>query len=91
MEAGGLLRRLQVGKKLTLPSSRPMPRIGPWVHELRVQDANVSWRIVYRLDSDAVVVVEVFQKQSRATPPWVITACIRRLRAYDRAIEEDLT
>jgi len=67
-----------------------MPSIGPRVHELRVQDANLSWRIVYRLDPDAVVVVEVFHKQSRATPRLVLRTCIRRLRAYDRAIEENL-
>lgn len=91
LEAGDLLRRLQVGKKLTLPYSRPMPRIGPRVHELRIQDVNVTWRIVHRLDPDADVVVEVFQKQSRATPPWVIKACMRRLRAYDQAVEENLT
>jgi phage-related protein len=91
LEAGDSLRCLQEGNKLALPFSRPLPSIGPRVHELRIQDANVTWRIIYRLDPDAVVVVDVFHKQSRATPPWVITACIRRLRAYDRAIKEDLT
>jgi len=50
-----------------------------------VRDAAADWRIVYRLDSDAVVILEVFSKKIRATPKTVIDACIRRLRKYDRA------
>jgi phage-related protein len=40
---------------------------------------------VYRLDSGAVAILEVFTKTTRATPKTVIDACIRRLREYDRA------
>jgi phage-related protein len=40
---------------------------------------------VYRLDADAVVILEVFSKKTRATPKTVIAACTRRLREYDRA------
>ncbi|HNI60057.1 MAG TPA: type II toxin-antitoxin system RelE/ParE family toxin, partial [Pseudomonadota bacterium] len=43
-EAGFLLRRLQLGDILSLPSSRPMPSIGPAVHELRIKDAGAEWR-----------------------------------------------
>ena len=65
--AGFLLRELQDGEKLAMPDSRPMPSIGARVHELRVDDAEsrVTWRIVYRIDSDAIVVTEVFAKKSR--------------------------
>jgi len=62
-----------------------MPVVGPRCHELRVRDAGADWRIVYRLDSDAVVILEVFSKKTRATPKIVIDACIRRLREYERA------
>jgi len=52
---------------------------------LRVRDAGADWRIVYRLDADAVVILEVFAKKTRATPKTVIDACTRRLKEYDRA------
>jgi phage-related protein len=50
-----------------------------------VRDAAADWRIVYRVDSDPVVMLEVFRKTTRATPQPVIDACIRRLKEYDRA------
>lgn len=83
LEAGFLLRQLQAGERLTLPHSRPMPGIGARCQELRVNDKSRSWRIIYRLDEDAVVILEVFEKQKRQTPVEVIQACKRRLREYD--------
>ena len=47
IEAGVLLRRLQRGEQLSIPHSRPMPSIGPWCHELRINDADAMWRIIY--------------------------------------------
>lgn len=88
LEAGTLLRRLQSGVKLTLPQSRPMPAIGSRCHELRIPDHDVTWRIMYRLDSDAVIVLEVFAKKTAATPQQVIDVCKERLRKYDRAAKE---
>lgn len=85
LEAGYLLRRLQKREALGMPHSRPMPVVGPRCHELRVRDVGADWRIVYRLDSDAVVILEVFSKKTRATPKTVIEACARRLREYDHA------
>jgi phage-related protein len=87
-EAGLLLRRLQRGESLGLPHSRPLPAIGRRCHELRIVDAEATWRIVYRSDVDAIVVVEVFAKKTQATPKSVIDACKRRLRAYDAAAGE---
>ena len=85
IEAGYLLRLLQKAQVLGLPQSRPMPVVGVRCHELRIRDPGADWRIVYRLDADAVVILEVFSKKTRATPKPVIAACIRRLREYDRA------
>ncbi len=85
VETGILLRRLQRGERLSLPLSRPMPIVGPRCHELRVPDAAVTWRILYRVDSDAIVITEVFSKKTRTTPHQVIEACQRRLRSYDQA------
>jgi phage-related protein len=82
VEAGFLLRRLQKGESLGLPHSRPMPSVGSQCHELRVNDANQTWRIVYHVAADAVVVLEVFSKKTAATPDEVLTNCKKRLAAY---------
>ena len=84
-ETGFLLRRLQQGESIGLPHSRPMPAIGPRCHDLRVNDLNKTWRVIYRIDDDAIVVVEVFEKKTRATPPRLLADCQRRLRLYDQA------
>ena len=76
---------LQKGEALAMPHSRPISVVGSRCHELRVRDAEADWRIVYRADSDAVVILAVFSQKTRATPKAVIDACIRRLREYDRA------
>ena len=86
IEAGLLLRHLQRGDKLSLPHSRPMPSIGPRCHELRVPDEDVTWRLVYRLDPDAVVIAAVFAKKTPATPKTIIDTCQQRLRLYDRTV-----
>ena len=88
IEAGGLLRRLQRGEKLSLPQSRPMPVVGARCHELRIQDQDVTWRIMYRVDPDAVIIAEVFDKKTAATPQSVIDVCKRRLRDYDKVAKE---
>jgi phage-related protein len=87
LEAGYLFRKLQRGKLLSLPHSRPMPSIGARCHELRINDKNSTWRIVYRLDADAIVIVEVFQKKTRQTPDKIIKACQQRLAKYDQDSE----
>ena len=82
-EAGLLLRRLQRGGKLNLPHSRPMATIGRRCHELRIPDENTTWRIVYRIDRDAIVIWEVFAKKGRTTPMHVVDTCKKRVKAYD--------
>jgi phage-related protein len=83
--AGVLLRRLQRGETLSLPHSRPLPVVGSRCHELRVADGPVSWRVVYHVAADAVVILEVFRKSSRRTPKPVVDQCQRRLRRYQSA------
>lgn len=82
-EAGEMLRRLQSGELLELPHSRPMPSIGPRCHELRIVDADKSWRIIYRIDRDSIVVADVFRKTTVTTPLHIVNACKRRFRLYD--------
>jgi phage-related protein len=83
LEAGYLLRRLQRGEALSLPHARPMPAIGPRCHELRINDRNKTWRIVYRIDEDAIVLLEIFEKKTSRMPQSVIETCKQRLRNYD--------
>ncbi len=85
VEGGFLLRKLQQGATLTMPSSRPMPSIGARCHELRIPDETRTWRIVYRVDVDAIVIAAVFSKTTQATPLTVIRNSQRRLRLYDAA------
>ena len=87
LTAGLLLRRLQHGEILGMPHSRPMPSIGEQCHELRIPDRDQSWRVVYHISEDSVVILEVFSKKTRTTPPQVVAMCAKRLAAYVKAIK----
>jgi phage-related protein len=89
LEMGYLLRRLQQGDLLGMPASRPMPSVGPRCHELRVNDAKANWRLMYRLDTDAIVILDVFAKKTQATPKAVIELCQKRLKEYDREKQDE--
>ena len=82
-EAGFLLRMLQRGEKLSMPQSRPMPSIGRRCHELRIPDRDRTWRIVYRVDEDAVLILHVFSKKTQRTPKSVVETCMALLSRYD--------
>ncbi|HKM99230.1 MAG TPA: type II toxin-antitoxin system RelE/ParE family toxin [Candidatus Binataceae bacterium] len=86
IEAGILLRRLQHGEMLSLPHSRPMPSIGLRCHELRITDKSDAWRIIYRIDHDAIVIAEVFTKKSQKTPVSAVDRCKARFKRYDDAV-----
>ena len=68
-----------------MPQLRPMPSIGARCHELRINDADTTWRLVYRIDPDAIVIAEVFAKKTEKTPKEVVQACKNRLKEYDDA------
>jgi phage-related protein len=85
IEAGFLLRRLQQGEPLSLPHSRPMPGIGPQCHELRINDGDHAWRLMYHVESDAVVILDVFSKKTQTTPQGTIDTCRKRLKRYQQA------
>jgi phage-related protein len=85
-EAGMLLRLLQEAEQLSMPQAEPLPAIGGRCGALRVRDANHNWRIVYRIDSDAVLVVEVYSKKTRKIPDEIIEQCHRRLKRFDETV-----
>ncbi|GAA6615528.1 type II toxin-antitoxin system RelE/ParE family toxin [Scytonema sp. NUACC26] len=83
VETGVALRRLQNGEMLSMPLSRPMPSIGSRCHELRIEDEDKTWRIIYRIDADAIVILDVFAKKTNQTSQLVIERCQKRLKRYD--------
>lgn len=82
LEVGFLLRKLQGGEPLSMPISRPMPIIGSNCHELRINDEEKTWRIVYFIDDEAIVILDIFDKTTNKTPKKVIEICQKRLRQY---------
>jgi len=59
-----------------------MPSVGAQCHELRINDGDHAWRIVYHVEADAVVILEVFSKKTDATPQQTLDICRKRLAAY---------
>lgn len=82
LETGFLLRKLQEGENLSMPISRPMPTIGSNCHELRINDENSTWRIIYFVDEDAIVILDIFNKKTNKTPKKVIEISQKILKQY---------
>ena len=82
-----LLRLLQEGQRLGMPQAEPLPDVGPRCGTLRVRDAEHNWRIMYRVDSDAILVVDVYAKKTRRIPDEVIQRCKQRLKQYDAVVQ----
>ena len=82
-EIGFLIRKLQQGYSLEMPDSRPMPAVGRRCHELRVRDVDQSWRVLYRVDADAIIIVGMFRKKTKTTPRRVVDQARRLLSLYD--------
>ena len=88
IETGELIRLVQEGEKLVMPISSPMPVIGPRCYELRIQGDHKKWRIIYRIDNDFIVIANIFAKKTQQTPKAEIELSKKRLKAYDKLLEE---
>ena len=88
IEAGYLLRQIQKGIKLSLPQSRSMPLIGTQCNELRINDKNMTWRIIYRIFTDAILILEIFEKKTNKTPKSIIDVCKQRIKRYETDVKE---
>ncbi|MCC3420541.1 MAG: type II toxin-antitoxin system RelE/ParE family toxin [Microcoleus sp. PH2017_01_SCD_O_A] len=42
-----------------------------------------DWRIIYRIDVDAIILLDVFNKTTNKTPKFIIEKCKKRLKQYD--------
>jgi len=89
IEAGYLLRQLQKGIMLSLPQSRPMSSIGAGCHELRINDENLTWRIIYKIYSDTILILEVYEKKTSKTPKSIIDICKQRIKRYNADVRGD--
>ena len=87
-EAGVLLRMLQEGERLGMPQAEPLPIVGARCGALRIRDGEHNWRIMYRIDNDAVLVLEVYPKKTRKIPDTVIATCKQRLKHFDAAAKK---
>jgi phage-related protein len=88
LEAGFLLRRLQRGEVLGMPASRPLPGIGRGCHELRFSDEGTSWWLVYAVETEAIVILDVFEKKTQKMPKHVLESCRDRLARFRRAMRD---
>lgn len=86
-EAGMLLRLLQAGERLGMPHAEPLPDLAPGCGALRIRDAGHNWRIMYRIDTDVVLVLEVYAKKTRKMPDEVLQRCRDRLRRYETIVK----
>lgn len=84
-----LLRQLQRGDLIGMPLSRPMPSIGKACHELRIVDKTKTWRVIYALHSQAIVVLHVFQKSTPQTPKAAIDLSKARLKEFLDTVESE--
>ena len=75
------LYRLQMGEDLGMPNSRPMPAVGAAVSELRVKNADGSFRAFYYVASaKGVLVFHAFAKKTQRTPPLELDLARKRLK-----------
>ncbi|MCX6106295.1 MAG: type II toxin-antitoxin system RelE/ParE family toxin [Proteobacteria bacterium] len=74
---------LELGEKLSLPLSRPMPSIWPGCHEIRISDRQGTFRIIYVFVTKGnIFVPHCFQKKSQSTPLSDIALAKRRIKEF---------
>jgi phage-related protein len=83
-DVGYQIWRVQVGE--AAEDYKPMPTIGPGVEEIRVRDVTGAYRVIYTARfADAVYVLHVFQKKTRATSRADIEIAGQRFKVLMRA------
>ncbi len=82
-----LLRLLQNGEQPGMPQAELLPDLGRRCGALRIRDAGHNWRIMYRVDADAIVILEIYAKKTRRIPDEIMDRCRERLKRYDIVIQ----
>ena len=71
-----------------MPHAETLPSVGARCGALRVRDAGQNWRIMYRLDKDAVVILEVYGKKTRKIPEQQLLDARTQMAAAVREARE---
>lgn len=78
---GQSLFEVQIGHKLGMPKSKPMPSVFPGAEELRVKGQDGIYRaFYYTRDERGVLLFHVFVKKTQKTPPLEIELGRKRLK-----------
>lgn len=81
IELGNAITALQMGEKLKMPLSRPMPSIGRGVAEIRIKDATGEYRSFYFCNLEKeILIFHAFVKKSQKTPNLEIELGRKRLK-----------
>jgi phage-related protein len=73
------------GEIMTPPFSTETRREAGFL--LRQLQQGVIWRIIYRVEPDAIVILDVYSKKSQATPNAVIQQSRARLAQYLQVVK----
>lgn len=80
-ELGIHLFHLQLGLKVGMPFSRPMPILGSGCHEMRFKDSYGIYRAFYYLKlEEKILVFHVFGKKTQKTPDHEIEIGKKKLK-----------
>jgi phage-related protein len=72
---------LQMGERIAMPNSRPMPMVAAGASELRVKSEDGIYRVFYYTASRrGVLVFHAFVKKTQRTPPFEIELARKRLK-----------
>lgn len=75
------ISKLEEGRLLQPPLSRPMPTIGKGVHEIRLKDRTGIYRVIYVfIKNDGIFLIHAFQKKTQETPKQNIDLAKKRLK-----------
>ena len=71
----------QMGEKIAMSNSRPMPTVAPGVSELRVKGEDGIFRVFYYTAApESVLVFHAFVKKTQRTPPLEIELARKHLK-----------
>ena len=78
---GFAIFKLQLGEKLVMPLSRPMPSVALGIEELRIRCGDGSCRVFYYLKSSrGILIVHIFEKKTQKTPAREVDIGRKRLK-----------
>lgn len=72
---------MQMGERIPMPNSRPMPAVAAGVSELRVRGEDGNFRVFYYVAApQGVLVFHAFAKKTQRTPPLEIDLARKHLK-----------